>query len=494
MIPLYKNKQIRNFESYLAQANICSPKMLMIAAAQAAFLVLREYWPDANRIVICCGKGNNGGDGYELARIAYEQGLNVTVYSVGAIEELSPLAQAAALAAHTEDVPIYPYQNSTFFQADVIVDALLGSGLEGEVRDPYTQIIASINSSPIPVLSLDIPSGVEADRGQVLGVAVHANVTITFIGLKQGLFTYKAPAYCGSIVVDQIGIPDKAFQKLAPSAFLLDWPHVKPLLSKRFRNAHKGDYGHVLVVGGDYGMGGAVRMAAEAAMRVGAGLVSVATRPEHAPVVTSNRPELMCHQIFRPEDLEPLIERATVLVIGPGLGKTDWARSLLDRLLETPQPKIVDADALNLLSEKMLYRDNWILTPHPGEASRLLDCTISEIQEDRFSAVDRLLQRYGGITVLKGAGTIIQSNLSGIESLPVICAAGNPGMATGGMGDILSGIIGGLVAQKLPLFTAAKVGVLIHSLAADKAAAKEGERGLIATDLLSYLRSLVNPE
>lgn len=270
----------------------------------------------------------------------------------------------------------------------------------------------------------------------------------------------------------------------------LDWEQIKLLLPQRRRDANKGDYGHVLVAGGDYGMGGAVRMAAEAALRVGAGLVSVATRPEHVPIVNSCRPEIMCHQINTPEDLDPLIARATVLVIGPGLGKREWSRNLFNKLLQTSLPKIIDADGLNLLAETSYHSEEWILTPHPGEASRLLKCTVAEIQEDRPAAATRLQKQYGGVIVLKGAGTLIQ----GSEPEPTLCAAGNPGMASGGMGDVLSGVIGGLVAQKLPLLAAAQSGVLIHSLAADMAASNGGERGLLACDLLPYLRSLVNPD
>ena len=213
----------------------------------------------------------------------------------------------------------------------------------------------------------------------------------------------------------------------------LDWQALKFLLPKRQRETSKSDYGHVLVVGGDYGMGGAVRMAAEAAMRVGAGLVSVATRPEHIAIVSGCRPEIMCHQINAPADLDPLIARATVLVIGPGLGKSDWSQGLLTKLRMAAQPKIIDADGLNLLAEKPVHRDDWVLTPHPGEAARLLKCTVAEVQQDRFAAAKKCQHQYGGVVVLKGAGTIIQSD----DPVAMLCPAGNPGMASGGMGDII---------------------------------------------------------
>jgi len=268
----------------------------------------------------------------------------------------------------------------------------------------------------------------------------------------------------------------------------LDWHHIKQLLSPRIRDSHKGDYGHALIVGGDHGMGGAVRMAAEAALRVGAGLVSVATRTEHVTIVSGPRPELMCHAVNSPSDLDALISRATLLVMGPGLGKSDWSRALFNKLLEVPLPKIIDADGLNLLAEKTLYDHQWLLTPHMGEAARLLKLTVSEIQKDRLGAINQLHERWGGVIVLKGMNTLIQSQAEVMK-----CTAGNPGMASGGMGDILSGVIGGLAAQKLSLFEAAQAGVLIHSLAGDQAALAKGERGLLATDLLPYIHQLVNP-
>jgi ADP-dependent NAD(P)H-hydrate dehydratase / NAD(P)H-hydrate epimerase len=265
---------------------------------------------------------------------------------------------------------------------------------------------------------------------------------------------------------------------------------VSAALPKRRRDTHKGDFGHVLVIGGDYGMGGAVRMAAEAAMRVGAGLVTVATRPEHLNVVTGARPEIMCSQVADANDLTPLLERSTIVVIGPGLGLSDWAQSLLAAVEQSALPVVVDADALNLLAQNPTSSDRWILTPHPGEAARLLDQTTEQVQADRYYAVSQLQQRYGGVAVLKGAGTLVQA----ADTITALCSAGNPGMASGGMGDVLSGVLGGLLAQKHSLLEAAEIGVMVHSMAADHAAEQGGERGLLATDVLQQLRLLVNPD
>lgn len=269
----------------------------------------------------------------------------------------------------------------------------------------------------------------------------------------------------------------------------LDSSIIATHLPPRRRDAHKGSFGHVLIIGGDYGMPGAVRMAAESALRVGAGLVTVATRPEHINIVMSQQPEMMCHLIHNAAELEPLLAKATTIIIGPGLGRSDWSKELFACAMQSSLPTIIDADALYWLSQYEIIKDNCILTPHPGEAATLLQTTNDAIQQNRLGALGMLQLQYGGVIVLKGSGTLIL----GGSHLPTICTAGNPGMASGGMGDILSGIIGGLVAQQLTLETAAQCGVLIHAMAADRASKIAGERGLLATDLLPYVHSLVNP-
>lgn len=269
----------------------------------------------------------------------------------------------------------------------------------------------------------------------------------------------------------------------------LEWSLLSQQFQKRDKAAHKGDFGHVLVIGGDHGMGGAVRMCGEAALRVGAGLVSIATHEEHIALINAERPELMCHVVNGAADLLPLLTKATVIAVGPGLGKSDWSRELFQVVMNSSLPMVVDADGLNLLSESIQKNDNWILTPHVGEAARLLRCKSDEVQANRSAAVRQLQAKYSGIAVLKGEGTLIQTTESAV---PFLCAAGNPGMATAGMGDVLTGVIAGLLAQHFSLSSAAKTGVLLHAMAGDLAAEKAGERGLIATDLMPYLRQLVN--
>lgn len=263
---------------------------------------------------------------------------------------------------------------------------------------------------------------------------------------------------------------------------------LRQFLPHRQREAHKGHFGHVLVIGGDYGMPGAVRMAGESALRTGAGLVSVATRPEHISAIIAGRPELMCHGIAKPETLEPLFRRATSIVLGPGMGRSSWSQELFACAMHSRLPMVIDADGLFWLSQFELSRENWVLTPHPGEAASLLQTTGQAIQDNRLGALGMLQTQYGGVIVLKGAGTLIL----GESHQSYICPDGNPGMATGGMGDILSGIIAGLMAQGIPLEKAAQMGVSIHAQAGDCIAKKYGERGMLATDLLIYIRRLVN--
>jgi hydroxyethylthiazole kinase-like uncharacterized protein yjeF len=259
-------------------------------------------------------------------------------------------------------------------------------------------------------------------------------------------------------------------------------------LAPRPREMHKGEAGHVLIVGGAEGYSGAPRLAAEAALRVGAGLVTVATHPAHAMCLNLGCPEIMCQGITFVAALRRLIEYADVIVVGPGLGQSLWAKRLLKTAFESKLPLVVDADGLNLLAVNPLARQNWVLTPHPGEAGRLLQQTTEQVQIDRLHAVSQLQQRYQGVCVLKGAGSLVAVS----KGSPAVCELGNPGMATAGMGDVLSGVIGGLIAQRIPLAEAAKLGVCLHASAGDLAAQEGGERGMIATDLFPYLRRLVN--
>ena len=261
------------------------------------------------------------------------------------------------------------------------------------------------------------------------------------------------------------------------------------LLSPREKTAHKGSYGHVLIIGGGMGMPGAVALAAHAALRVGAGCVTVATHPEYAKQCLPGLPEVMVYGVNQPNDLNPLLAKATVCVLGPGLGEGEWAEQLYNHVVSTSHPLLIDASALRLLAKSPKQCNNWVLTPHPGEAAALLESTHSEVQSHRENALKGLQQRYHGTIVLKGHETLIIDPQHSVS----ICKAGNPGMATAGMGDVLSGVIGGLIAQNIALPDAARLGVWLHANAGDKAAQVLGERGLMASDLMPFLHQLSNP-
>ncbi|MFN3919855.1 MAG: NAD(P)H-hydrate dehydratase [Methylohalobius sp.] len=482
---LYRAEQVRAMDRYAIEHLQVPGIVLMQRAGSAAFSVLNRHWPQAESIAVLCGGGNNGGDGYIVARCALDQGLAVKVFALSPAERLQGealLAYQSYRAAGGETVGNLPAKLEGF---DVVVDALLGTGLDREVEGKYAQAIAQINEFSGGVLAVDIPSGLHADTGAILGCAVEADLTVTFVGLKQGLFTGEGPACAGKIWYADLEVPQALPAGGQPSALLCS--RYQNFLSPRRRTAHKGQFGHVLVVGGEAGFTGAARMAAEAALRVGAGLVSLATRKEHAVCLNLGRPEIMVHGVEDLKELEPLVQRASVVAIGPGLGQSDWAKTLLEAVLASQLPLVVDADALNLLAKSPKKRENWVLTPHPGEAARLLGSTSSAVQKDRFAALGALIERYGGTCVLKGAGTLVGS----VRQVPWICALGNPGMASGGMGDVLTGAIAGLIAQGLELDKGAKMGVALHAASAD-AAAKAGERGLLASDLLPWLRRLVN--
>ncbi len=487
---LYRAAQVRELDRIAIQERGIPGYTLMSRAGEAAFQQLSQRWPQARRIAVICGGGNNGGDGYIVARLARQAGLEVQVLTLADPETLHGDAQTAWRDARSAKVAIQPFTTAALNGADLLVDAILGTGLERPVSGDWREAIEAMNAHPAAIFALDIPSGLHADTGAILGAAIHAALTLTFIGLKQGLFTGQGPACCGDIDFADLDAPPDIYPALHPASWRYAGEDLLTLLPQRSRNTHKGHFGHVLVIGGELGLAGAARMTGEAAARCGAGLVSVATRTAHAGLQAAVRPELMFHGVEHPDNLTPLLDRATVIAIGPGLGRGDWGRALLQAALGSDKPLIIDADGLNLLSIEPTFRENWILTPHPGEAARLLKMTPHEVEADRFAAVEDLALRYGGVAVLKGAGSLIASREDGQVALGT---TGNPGMASGGMGDVLTGVIAALVAQGLPLFAAAKAGVHLHGLAGDQAAQAGGERGLLATDLLPFLRQAVNP-
>ncbi len=482
-IKLYRAAQVRELDRIAIQERGIPGFELMSRAGAEVFLLLKKQWPDARSVAVFCGSGNNAGDGYIIAKLALDAGLQVCVHAVSDPEKLQGDALTAYQKHNDAKGAVIPFQAGQLVNADVLVDALFGTGLDRLVTGLYAEAIQTINAHSAPVIAVDIPSGLHADTGNAMGCAVKAVCTVTFIGLKQGLFTGQAAEYCGEIGYAQLGVPDDVFAGIKAAATRV----VKTPLPRRDRCAHKGSCGHVLIVGGDLGYSGAARMAGEAALRVGAGLVSIATRPEHSCLMNLGRPELMCHGVETVEQLSALLAKASIVVVGPGLGQSVWATALFNAAIASGKPMVIDADGLNLLANAPAAKSNWILTPHPGEAARLLNCATADIQQDRFAAASSIQAKYGGVAIVKGAGTVIAS-----EQELAVSNTGNPGMASGGMGDVLAGVIAGLLAQGLPLQEAAQQGVYNHGLAADLAAAKDGERGLLASDLMPYLRQLVN--
>ncbi|KTD64378.1 bifunctional ADP-dependent NAD(P)H-hydrate dehydratase/NAD(P)H-hydrate epimerase [Legionella spiritensis] len=485
--PLFTSRHIRACEQHAIQTMGISADELMARAGLAVFTTIRDVFPSVHSLAVFCGSGNNAGDGYVLARLAHENGYDVTIHQYKKIEDLPDPARHAALEAVSAGVVCQCLDDPLDSDTDLIIDALLGIGLQGMVKEPLLAAINQINDSGLPVLSIDIPSGLDSDTGRMMGACVRASVTITFIGKKLGMFTLDGPDHCGELIADDLQL-QAYLTSLIPAARILDNSLPGDLLKKRPRNSHKGMFGHVLAIGGGFGMPGAIYLAAAAALRVGAGLVTIATRPEHEGFMLANLPEAMVSGIDDVAELLPLLAKATVCLIGPGLGEDEWAVNLFKLVMASQLPMVIDASALHILADNPQHDDNWILTPHPGEAAGLLNCTTAEIQQDRLLATTTLQQQFGGNIVLKGAGSLVQTD----KSESYLCAAGNPGMSSPGMGDVLSGVIAGLIAQKLSLSDAARLGVLIHARAADLAALRDGERGLLASDVMPFLRRLAN--
>ncbi|MCL1092985.1 NAD(P)H-hydrate dehydratase [Shewanella kaireitica] len=483
LLPVYSVEQVRLAEITAVKDSDISLFNLVERAASAAFEQLQSLELPTQSVLILAGHGNNGADAYTTAAMLIKAGWSVCLQASLAHRPSEELLQAIVKFEQSGG-HCSPFNIDEINHANVIVDGLLGTGVNGELSDELVSIINAVNNSAAWVLSLDVPSGIEPNTGMAKQVAIEADMTLAFGAIKQGLLTSQARHFCGALILADIGLtsflPKSALKKLVSK----DLPKVfKP----RRRDSHKGKSGKVTVIGGDKGMSGAVRLASEASLRSGAGLVTVVSRPEHQLVICSTRPELMfwgCELV----DMEVYLKLgwADVLVIGPGLGTADWGYNLLKAVDLADKPSVIDADALNLLSQFSLTSKNWVLTPHPGEAARLLNVSIAEIEQDRFNAVRQLHAKYGGVIVLKGAGTLIYD---GKEC--IVAPVGNPGLASGGCGDVLSGIIGALMAQGYDNMQAACLAVVIHGDAADLAA-KEGERGMLASDLMPYIHQLVN--
>jgi len=494
---LYSAGSVRNLDRYLIDEQGVDGFELMQAAARSAFRQLRRRWPQCRHVLVLCGAGNNGGDGYLLATCALRHGLGVTCLVLTDPAKLKGDARKAWQRASDQKISMVTAAQladkdliSLLEQADVTVDAMLGTGLNGAPRGEFARVVEFCNQSAAGVLALDVPSGLNATTGAAVGDVVAADATVTFIGLKAGLFTGHGPAVCGEVIFEDLGAAQQLGGCTEPVlATRADWSSVTLGISKRAANAHKGHFGHVLVVAGDRGFGGAGLLVAEAAARSGAGLVSLATRQEHVAAALSRCPSIMSHGVVHGSELAPLLAAATVVVCGPGLGQSAWGQRMLEQVLACNKPQVLDADALNLMASGLMTNkasvaaDNCIFTPHPGEAARLLGCTVAEVELDRLSAARKLQSRYGGAILLKGAGTVIAS----MHGEMFVVSGSNPGLATGGMGDVLAGIAGGLLAQLKDSTQAVVTAAALHLAAANLATQQFGYMGLQPTDVIDAL-------
>lgn len=497
---VYSAKQVLANEALIAQSQQLAMYKLMERAGAAVFETLDQNWPKATSILVLSGKGNNGGDGFIIARHAHLANIQVTVLVTCDITKIKGDALTAYQAMIDVGVNDVFSENLTEhireFSGDIIVDALFGIGFYGALAEPMQQLVKAMNEHAAKILSVDVPSGLCATTGFVSDKnAVIADVTVTFIVYKQGLLTGQAANFVGDLVLADIGLgadfkrfltSDVVYQANSP---LLNG--VSPL-KKRLKTSHKGTIGQVLTIGGGCGMPGAIRLASEAALRCGAALVAVCCHQNNQGLVFNGRPELM----LAPSQAQQLansaaMRKASVLLLGPGLGQTDWSTALFDltiSVLTEDKEKllVIDADALTLLSQTNHFCSRWILTPHPKEAASLLGCDVASIEADRFTAVRNIAQKYGGICILKGAGSLISDG-----KLVVINSTGNAGMASGGMGDVLSGIVAALGLQTNDYFAATCMAVYIHGAAGD-IIANNGQRGILASDLFAPLQQLVN--
>ncbi len=477
--------------------------VLMETAGRGVFRHLWDAYADRARsghTVVVCGPGNNGGDGFVVARCLANRGCRVTVVLVAARDRVRGDAAVhldAYTAAGGPVIDATPDGGAAaagvVTGADLLVDAVLGTGLAREVRGRPAEAVAWINGADAPVVAVDLPSGICSDTGRVLGAAVRASLTVTFAFPKRGHLLYPGAAHVGRLEVEEIGIPPAALDRVSPGLYVWQEPDDDERLV-RPPDAHKGLLGHVWVVGGSPGKTGAPGLAAVGALRAGAGLATVV-----CPAGLDPAPRLPLEVMTVPvggdsdwdeaqwAEVSGLLLGADAIVVGPGMGTSRGATAFLDRLFRDGRcPLVLDADALNILARQpALWRSGCpaVLTPHPGEAARILGTTPREVQADRPGVVAELARRFGAVVVLKGAGTLV----SGPDGPAWIVGGPEPGLATAGTGDVLAGVVGALAARGLPMLDAARLGVHLHATAGADAARRVGADGMTASDLVAAL-------
>lgn len=501
---IWRAEQVRQFELPAAAKLGVDSFQLMRRAGESvghlANMLLKQDADSTSLVTVFVGTGNNGGDGYIAATALQSAGFSVSLVELMPdTERTGDALKAKELwAQHSAPSQTFSAESFVLPERTCVIDAMLGTGLTREVTGQYATCIQQINNCDnYLVIAADIPSGIEANTGAPLGNAVVADHTVTFVATKPGLATGRGKGHCGKLHVDTLGIQTPFAELTAPIAQRLHKNYSLPHLPKRPTHAHKGMCGHIVIIGGNIGMSGAIRLAASAALRCGAGLVTLLTHEAHHGIVAAHMAEFMVYPVANKVDaqlVEQQLSKATHIVIGPGLGKDQWAQQLLTQTLAFRQkhkiPTVFDADALNLLAElpeQPSLDPDCVFTPHPAEAARLLKTSTKQIEADRYDAVKRLTQLYNVTALLKGAGTLIHSPAS---QLIYANTTGNAGMATAGMGDVLSGAVGALLAQEMSSIDATCFAVWMHGAAGDHAA-KQGARGLVASDLLPFLRQLI---
>lgn len=473
---LYTRQQVYQLDQLAIQQDGQPGLQLMQKAADAVWRAIQKRWPEVNHIVVLAGSGNNGGDAFALAILAKNNGVTVEILTLGDLTHQSPESEFYRQQWLQTGGQVEPWAGACP-DCDLIVDGLLGIGLNKSLSSEWQAMVRQINAQKAPKVCIDIPSGLNANTGNAMPCAIQANLTVSFIGRKVGCFVADGPDYCAELEFDDLGLSSSAMRQVDAVVQVLDETGIR-LPAVRKNNSHKNQYGHVVVVGGNRGMSGAARLAGMAALRAGAGLVSLCVHPQNIPVSTSA--ELMVSDW---NDLAALLERASVIVVGPGLGRCEQAAKVLQQLASIDKPMLIDADALDAKFISSLATKSAVLTPHPGEAARLLNKMTVGIQQDRIEALQQMMKKWQAVSVLKGAGTLV-----GQRDVPItLCSHGHSGMATAGMGDVLSGLIGAYLAQGLEPLQAAQIGVLVHALAAEEYALTFDANSLIASDVIDRI-------
>jgi len=475
---LYSNDKTREIDQLAAEALGIDSFALM----QKAGAAVHQYLDTHQRLLVVTGPGNNGGDGFVVAELARQQGQKVKVLALQPVSKLTGDAAKAAAAYRGTVIDEWPDEDF-----DCVVDAIFGTGLTREVEGSYASIIGLINNNEYKTLAIDIPSGLNGTTGQIKGCAVRASQTVSILGRNTGLYTLDGPACCGEILFADLGVPAVALQSVVAEAQLMNREKLQELPAARANNTHKGSFGHVLTVGGQAGMLGAVLLAGRAVLKSGAGLTTLITDQEHQALVPLYAPELMVSGFSGTSDDEPLSagKPADVVVMGMGMGQSQWSKQLFKLALKTPSPLVMDADGLNLLARSPVTPEHLrVITPHPREAARLLDVSVAEVQQNRWLAVRQLARRYHCVAVLKGSGTLVSDG-----EQTWCCPFGNANLATAGSGDVLAGMVAGIMAQGFSPLSAAHLAVLWHALVGTHS--RYGFT-MTASDLLDDLHEIIH--